>query len=365
VGVLTGTKNGDGSISWSSVSDGPAIEVVSVTDPDTGAPVRDGDPLISVAKDSHGNLYAVWADARFSSKFTVDGIAFSMSTNGGQTWSDPIKINQTPTSIPAGDQQAFTPTVAVNTDGTVAVTYYDFRNNDASPGLLTDYWLVHASDHFTNPTSWASDEKRLTSAADGVTGQPFNIENAAPTSRGLFLGDYEGLAAVGSSFYAFFAQAGSSTADPSNIWFRDPPPAPGVAEASPTLAEAPPAVEHAEGVGTLAPVSPAAVVVTPSVALPAGTPAGGVTFSQTYGFLAGWGELTGPAAIPAGESRPTASTSPDVRAIDLTFAAGALGNEDGTDADVWSTPKAEAATAGSQESEPLADAALADVSFGS
>ncbi len=51
------------------------------------------------------------------------------------------------------------------------------------------------------------------------------MENAAPTSRGYFLGDYQGLAAAGTSFYALFAQAGSSAANPSDIWFRDPPPA--------------------------------------------------------------------------------------------------------------------------------------------
>ena len=40
-----------------------------------------------------------------------------------------IKVNKTPTNIPIGNQQAFTPSVDVAADGTVAVTYYDFRNN--------------------------------------------------------------------------------------------------------------------------------------------------------------------------------------------------------------------------------------------
>src|SRR5262249_3251189 len=68
-----------------------------------------------------------------------------------------------------------------------------------------------------SPGSWTADEKRLTDAS-------FNTENASPTSRGYFLGDYEGLSAAGSSFYALFAQAGPGPSDPSNIWFRDPPP---------------------------------------------------------------------------------------------------------------------------------------------
>src|SRR5262249_54167099 len=181
------------------------------------------------------NLYAVWTDARFSG-FVHDDIAFSMSTDGGLTWSAPIKVNQTPTNLLAGNQQAFTPSVAVAADGTVAVTYYDFRNNTAQPGLPTDYWLVHASGNFTSPGSWTADEKRLTDTS-------FHMENAAPTSRGYFLGDYEGLAAAGNNFYALFAQAGvkssdPSKSDPSNIRFRDPPPA----ADSPTVSAAPAAV---------------------------------------------------------------------------------------------------------------------------
>src|SRR5262249_3562251 len=93
VGVLRSTDKG---LTWSDVIAGPAEEVISVTDPDTGAPVRDGEPVFSVAVDPNsGNLYAAWTDGRFSG-FTHDDIAFSMSTNGGLTWSAPIKVNQTP-----------------------------------------------------------------------------------------------------------------------------------------------------------------------------------------------------------------------------------------------------------------------------
>jgi hypothetical protein len=220
VGVMRSTDQG---LHWSDIIDGPAEEVIDVTDPDTGGPVRDGEPILDAAVDpSNGNLYTVWVDARFSG-FAHDDIAFSMSTDGGLTWSTPIKVNQAPVNIPAGDQQAFTPSVAVAADGTVAVTFYDFRNNTAATGLATDYWLAHASGNLTNPSSWSSDEKRLTSTS-------FDMEQAPPTSRGYFLGDYDGLAAAGNNFYALFGQAGSSASDSSNIWFRDPPPAPGAME---------------------------------------------------------------------------------------------------------------------------------------
>jgi hypothetical protein len=217
--TLAFLRSTDHGTTWSAPILGPHLQALVATDPDTGADIRTGEILADFTVDpANGNLYVVWADARFSN-FKHNDIAFSMSTDGGFTWSAPIKINQTPTNIPEADQQAFTPSVAVNSAGTVAVTYYDFRNNTNAAGVPTDYWLVHADSAFTNPASWTADEKRLTDSS-------FNLQNA-PVSRGSFLGDYQGLEATGTSFYALFAQAGpNNTTNRSNIWFRDPPPAP-------------------------------------------------------------------------------------------------------------------------------------------
>src|SRR5207249_1337949 len=53
-----------------------------------------------------------------------------------------IKINQTPANAEnPRRQQAFIPSVAVAQDGTVVVTYYDFRH-DTPRGELTDHWLI-------------------------------------------------------------------------------------------------------------------------------------------------------------------------------------------------------------------------------
>ena len=199
--------------------------------PDTLPPaangVRGGDILFDVAVNrSNGNLYAVWQDARFSG-FQIDQIAFSQSTDGGFSWSAPIKVNLTPTNIPILRQQAFTPSVSVESDGTVVINYYDFRNDTGTAGQeLADYWAASCTPSPTVNCSVANNwggQVRLTSSS-------FNILNA-PLARGYFTGDYEGLAAVddlvGGSTVPRSAAAFSipqenpdETIDPGNIVFQ-------------------------------------------------------------------------------------------------------------------------------------------------
>jgi len=181
------------------------LEPVPCPDPSqTGAcPIRGGDLIPDVAVNrTNGNLYAVWQDARFSffqtGAFRWDSIAYSQSTDGGQTWSPAIQVNQTP---PGSNQnsQAFTPSVHVSANGTVTVTSYDFRFNTASPATLdTDYWAVHchpSSENCANPASW-NEENQITPAS-------FDIREAA-FARGYFLGDYMGLDSTGNTFVTAF-----------------------------------------------------------------------------------------------------------------------------------------------------------------
>jgi hypothetical protein len=166
-------------------------------------PIRSGDFIPEVAVNgSNGNLYAVWMDARFSffrtGAFQYDSIASSQSTNGGATWSAPIQVNLTPNSEPINDRQAFTPSVDVGADGTVTVSYYDFRENTPDPAtLLTRHFASHchaATENCANAASW--DEET-------AIGPEFNIREAA-FARGYFLGDYMGLANDGNEFLSAF-----------------------------------------------------------------------------------------------------------------------------------------------------------------
>jgi hypothetical protein len=170
----------------------------TIRDPDTNAAMRTGAGLFDVACDpANGNLYCVWQDGRFGNQ-AYGSIAFSQSTDGGATWSTPVAINQTPAGIGNANRQAFTPAVAVASDGTIGVLYYDFRNNTVAPGALADAFLLRCkptpSAPATAPANWR--ETRLTAAS-------FDVK-IAPDARGLFLGDYIGLAAAGDGFAALF-----------------------------------------------------------------------------------------------------------------------------------------------------------------
>lgn len=189
------------------------LRTIGITDPETGDPVRTGDIIPDIAVAPTGDLYAVWQDAR-PNGLQADAIVVSKSTDGGFTWTPFVKVNQTPTTIPVKNQQAFTPSVHVMADGTVAVTYYDFRNNDAEAPLWTDYFVVHCHPDATptactSPGDW-HDEIRLTNIS-------FDMRQA-PFAGGFFTGDYEGLASTGMDFAAFFSQTHGS--DPGSIFFR-------------------------------------------------------------------------------------------------------------------------------------------------
>ena len=183
-----------------------------VRDPDDGAAHRTGDINPEAAVDPNtGAIYVVWQDSTFGPR---SSIALTRSTDGGLTWSTPIKVNATPTNIPLGNQQAFTPNVAVRDDGTVAVSYYDFRNNTADGGATTptDAFVVHchaATEDCTASSSWDEEIRTTDTSFDS---------RQAPIARGFFLGDYEGLGTDGTSFFPFFAI--SSSADHASIFTR-------------------------------------------------------------------------------------------------------------------------------------------------
>ena len=200
IGFIRSTDKGS---HWSGPTFASDIQVFEnafgVITPDSGQRVRDAAILYSVAVDPvSGALYLAWQDDRFSGSTTctagtrtrpIDGIVFSQSFDGGVTWSKPVQINKTPlNALHPCRQQAFIPAVVVGSDGTVVVTYYDFRNDTNTPTGFeaTDYFALFCKTGCDSAASWVN-ERRLTMSS-------FNILDA-PVARGHFLGDYMGLAA--------------------------------------------------------------------------------------------------------------------------------------------------------------------------
>jgi hypothetical protein len=189
-------RSTDHGATWSKPITIDKITEVGTLIPDGSFPVRAGGDDIAVDPVS-GDLYAVWTDSRFNDGAHND-VVLSKSTDGGLTWSAPAKVSKN--SVGVG---AFTPSVDVNDDGDVAVTYYDFRNAVAGSVVATDFWAEVSSN---GGASWA--ESRLTAASFDIATAP-----VAPASRGYFLGDYEGLASAGSTFYNLYIV---TTGDPGN-----------------------------------------------------------------------------------------------------------------------------------------------------
>jgi hypothetical protein len=200
-------KSTDGGVTWSAPQIVAAIVNPTVTDPNTGALIRTGDILPESAIDPRsGQLYVVWQDSSFTSnpslKKGVVQIAFSTSADGGATWSA-----RKPISTQTG-QPAFTPTINVNSNGVVGVTYYDFRNLQSgnTTTLPTDYWFISSTDRGAS----FGNESHVAGSFDMLT---------APFARGFFVGDYQGMATAGATFRPLFVQSNSgNTANRTDVF---------------------------------------------------------------------------------------------------------------------------------------------------
>lgn len=204
----------DKGVTWTRANYAQSVVNVGAVLPNLQDDIRSADVIEEVAADTaNGLVYLVWEDSRFSG---VNEVVFALSPDNGFSWTAPVRIAQTPRKPKnTAFQQSLIPQVAVLADGTVGVTYYDFRNDKpGAAGDLADYWLVTcnpfvAANACTETDEWTN-EVRMTDTS-------FNYA-LAPVASGHFLGDYMGLKAVGQTFYAVFGQ--SRQQDQTNLYFR-------------------------------------------------------------------------------------------------------------------------------------------------
>ena len=183
-------RSPDKGVTWSDDIAVNRLLVDEVTDPDTGHDVRTGDilPDWAVDRSSNARRAATSTSCGWTRRYNDtdhDDILLARSRNGGLNWDPPVVVDKTPRGV-----DAFTAMVDVDSQGRVAVSYYDFRNDEPGDAVLsTDLWLTHSHDGgATFP-----DESRITTAS-------FDMRTA-PDALGYFVGDYTGLDHFGTTFH--------------------------------------------------------------------------------------------------------------------------------------------------------------------
>jgi hypothetical protein len=160
-----------------------------------------------------GALYVVSENYFNDETWFPNQVAFVSSTDGGHTWSDRIRIDDTPPNENPVIEQAFMPSVEVSDDGTIGVTYYSFQNDEAGDEHSdADVYFIHC-----HPDLADCNTRGGWSEAIRLTPNSFDYEVAPTGRRGLFLGDYMGLTATGHDFFAFFSVTAGD--DPANTLF--------------------------------------------------------------------------------------------------------------------------------------------------
>jgi len=164
---------------------GPPFHVAYVNpipSPLPGGSFRDNSfPTLAVDQNS-GNLYVAWNDYS-----TGDAdILFVRSTNGGQTWSSPLRLNDDPLG---NDYHQFFPWLTVAPDGTVYAGWFDSRN-DPTPYSAPFYYDEYVTASSDGGLTWSPNARVSTQSAD--SGTDFS---------GQFIGDYSGIAANNSFVY--------------------------------------------------------------------------------------------------------------------------------------------------------------------
>jgi len=187
---LVATTAADRTSKWTEAATIAEPEPEEATDPLSGETIVSGRLLPDAAVDPEtGRVYVVWLDALRGARH--NRVLLSSSADGGQSWTRPVPINLTPTDVPVPNRQVLLPSVHVLADGTVGVTYLDFRTNgsDRDDGSLeTDAFLAFCraardDDACVRGKGWT--EKR-------ITAESFDLRNA-PITQGPFVGDYTGL----------------------------------------------------------------------------------------------------------------------------------------------------------------------------
>ena len=166
-------------------------------DPESGKPIRAPNYIFSVDAAPDGTAYIGVIE---NTSNTAGQVLIFRSTNGGRSWS-----RRTPAARVAA--QVFVPTLAVGPDGTVAVSYYDLRDD------------VPGDEALTATARFSHSENGGRAWRDALLAGPFDMRQA-DQERDLFVGDYEGLAPIPGGFAHATVQARPQAQNsPTDVFF--------------------------------------------------------------------------------------------------------------------------------------------------
>lgn len=205
---------------------------------------RDGITESFVASPTHvGHLYMAYEEWDFATG-QMD-VKFTQSTNGGASWSTPVKVNDNAESTALGYTDQFQPTVAAGPGGAVAIAFYDrravcpsdpsVRSQDVGrANFCIDVTMQAYKDKGSGAkavlrnariTEFTWDPMNPDQKVGGI-GQMACAAHRDPCTERAFIGDYFGLAISGGNIYALFVSTHypSTTVkadDAGNVYYQE------------------------------------------------------------------------------------------------------------------------------------------------
>ena len=188
---ITVTKSADGGNSFSGLKSATLVSPLAATLTGGNGVATATSPATAV--DKNGTFHLVYAAVQPGQSLDRSDIFYVSSTDGGATFSTPARLNDDGTST-----TQWLPAITAAADGTVAVKWWD-RRNDPVNDSLTDVYMTTSTDG-----------GRTFGTNIRVTDHNWVF---GPSSLGNYHGSYDGIAADAGNFYLSWSDERGSDPD--------------------------------------------------------------------------------------------------------------------------------------------------------
>jgi hypothetical protein len=187
-------RSRNGGATWSRPARVTDIPITPTVDPDTGKTIFA--PMEFTSASSSGRaIDLVWSEIPSKRRASI---RLMRSADDGKHWTGAMTV----ANVRA---QAFTPTIAVAPDGTLAVTWYNLLQDKPHDKQLTATWRFARSTDAGH--TWRQQQ----------LGPPFDLRRAVAPNGNLRLGEYFGLTFNGGGFDTVLVTTTAAAAGPSRV----------------------------------------------------------------------------------------------------------------------------------------------------